>query len=220
MDQAITLEITEDAQLLQDIVLGNQVAFSTLYDRHAGLVFSVALRMMSDREEARDVVQQVFLKVLQKAKLYCPTMGRVVSWLCMITRNQCLDRLRQVKSRKTLGENFIAESLSNQYYDNQPLRYGHYHDEVELLNGAISVLRPQEAEVLQMAYFTGLSQKEIADKLCVPLGSVKARIRRSLVKLRNALEGVIHPVGQPAALSSMEVLRAGDCIVLLATPQR
>ena len=196
-------ETTDDAELLQEIVLGDKQAFSTLYDRHSGLVFSIALRMLDDREEARDVVQQVFLKVLQKANLYCPTMGKGLSWLGSITRNQCLDRLRQLKSRKTLGDSYYEDTLPQGSYEYAPVRYGQFSDEIELLNGAIGILRPQEVEVLHLAYFGGMSQKEIADRLSLPLGSVKARIRRSLAKLRSVLEGVIHPEVHPAAFSTV-----------------
>ena len=193
MDPANLIEEPEDKELLGDIKLGDQLAFAALYDRHSTLIFSVALRMLCDREEARDVVQQVFLKVLQKSDLYCPATGKVVSWLCMITRNQCLDRLRQLRSRKTLRENYTTDYTTALPSPFESPRYAQFSDEVELLNGAMAILRPQEVAVLQLAYFKGLSQKEIADKLSLPLGSVKARIRRSLVKLRNTLEGVIHP---------------------------
>ena len=191
-------EESNDAELLQGIAQGNSPSFTALYDRHSGLIFSVAVRMLLDREEARDIVQQVFLKILKKSELYRPATGKAASWLCMITRNQCLDRLRQIKSRKTLGEKYCQDAACSVPAGHDDFRYGQFGDEVELLNGALAVLRPEEAEVLRLAYFKGLSQTEIASLLRLPLGSVKARIRRSLGKLRSNLENVIHGISRKA----------------------
>lgn len=192
------LKESNDADLLQGIALGSSPSFTALYDRHSGLIFSVAVRMLMDREEARDIVQQVFLKLLKKSELYRPETDKAASWLCMITRNQCLDRLRQIKSRKTIGEKYCQDAACFDSAVQDDFRYGRFGDEVELLNGALAVLRPQEAEVLRLAYFNGLSQTEIASLLCLPLGSVKARIRRSLAKLRSKLESVIHGIPNEA----------------------
>ena len=187
-------EATNDAELIQSITDGNSGAFTTLYDRHATLLFSVAYHILSDREEARDIVQQVFIKVLKKSSLYSAAKGKAGAWLCTMTRNQSLDRVRQMKSKRLLNENLheVAASEHDHAWQNQ--RYAQFSDEVELLNGALAALRPEEIHVLHLAYFGGLSQTEIASKLDQPLGSVKARIRRSLVKLRAALDGMLNPV--------------------------
>ena len=179
---------------MQSIATGDAVAFTLLYDRHCKLLYSVALHMLSDPEEARDVLQQVFLKVVKKSGLYLPSGGKVSSWLCTLTRNQSLDRLRQIKSKQSLRETFYVETvcLSEPHWQDE--RFGQFSDEVELLEGAMAELRPDERQVLKLAYFGGYSQTEIAEKLSQPLGSVKARIRRSLAKLRASLEGVIAPV--------------------------
>lgn len=190
----------QDGALVELAAAGNLRAFTELYDRHSTLVYSIALKILADHEEASDVVQQVFLKLHRKACLYCPLKGKPAAWLAAMTRNQCIDRLRANKSRRTLAEKLYYETAAAN--DPGPGRegYAHYADEVDLLHGAMAALRPGEIQVLDLAYFGGLSQMEISLKLAQPLGSIKARIRRALVKLRLSLEGVIlgkELVGRP-----------------------
>lgn len=180
-----------DPALVQLTAEGDAAAFTELYDRHSTLVFSIAVKILEDREDASDVLQQVFLRLLKSAALYRPDRGKPAAWLAAITRNQCLDRLRQRRCRRDMHQKFylevhpVAESPRTD-------RGGTWNsDEVALLHTAISALRPDEIEVLHLAYFGGLSQTEISHQLAQPLGSVKARIRRSLVKLRTSLDGIV-----------------------------
>ena len=165
------------------------------------MVFSIGLKMLENREEAGDVVQQVFLRLHHKACLYTPEKGRPAAWLAAITRNQCLDRLRQIKSRRSLSEKLFVEATLAAHPSPPGGGYASYSDEVDLLHGAMAALRPEEAHVLHLAYFGGFSQTEISAALAQPLGSVKARIRRALAKLRTSLEGILEQhSGSPEAL--------------------
>ncbi len=187
----------EDSRLVELTADGDPLAFTELYDRHSTLVFSIALKILADREEARDVLQQVFLKLLKKASLYSPEKGKPAAWLAAMTRNQSLDRLRQIKSSRSLGEKLYIEMGGPENSNHPEQTHTHYSDELDLLHGAMAALRPEEIHVLHLAYFGGLSQSEIAGKLSQPLGSVKARIRRALYKLRASLDGVIHEDSEP-----------------------
>lgn len=202
-------EERNDPHLVRLTAEGDGTAFTELYDRHSTLVFSVALKILEDREEARDVVQQVFLKLLKKASLYSPEKGRPAAWLAAMTRNQSLDRIRQLKSRRTLGEKLYIEAtvVKDPFHPREG--YARYSDEVKLLDGAMATLRPEEIHVLHLAYFGGLSQAEIAAKIGKPLGTVKALIRRALLKLRSALEETLHHSSTlPADLRPVEAALA------------
>ena len=188
----------QDCRLVQLTADGDPLAFTELYDRHSTLVFSVALKILADREEARDVLQQVFLKLLKKASLYSPEKGKPAAWLAAMTRNQSLDRLRQIKCSRSLGEKLYLEMGGSENPSHPGQTHAHYSDELDLLHGAMAALRPEEIQVLHLAYFGGLSQSEIAGKLSQPLGSIKARIRRALGKLRASLDGVMNEDAGPA----------------------
>jgi RNA polymerase sigma-70 factor (ECF subfamily) len=182
-----------DQRLFQRTADGDSAAFTALYDRHSTMVFSIALRILEDREEASDVLQQVFLKFHQKAALYSPEKGRPAAWLAALARNQSVDQLRRIKSRRQLGERLCQETLPSLVPGPPDHGNAHFFDEVELLHSAMAALRPEEVHVLQLAYFGGLSQTEISQMLSQPLGSIKARIRRAVVKLRSALKGIVDP---------------------------
>lgn len=179
----------QDCRLLQLTADGDPTAFNELYDRHSTQVFSVALKILADHEEAKDVLQLVFLKLLKKASLYSPEKGRPAAWLARMTRNQSLDRLRQIKSNRILSEKLYLETTWPGETDQFPPVTASYADEVDLLRDAMAALRPEEIHVLQLAYYGGLTQAEIAFQLSEPLGSIKTRIRRALGKLRTSLEG-------------------------------
>ncbi len=188
-------EATEDCRLVQLTADGDAQAFTELYDRHSTLVFSVALKILADRDEARDVLQQVFLKLFKKASLYNPDKGKPAAWLAAMTRNQSLDRIRQIKARRSLDETLYQEAAAENLHLTE--RYAADSDEVGLLHGAMAALRPDEIHVLHLAYFGGLTQSEISEKVGKPLGSVKALIRRALLKLRSSLDGMIQPDSLP-----------------------
>lgn len=186
-------EATDDPALIRMTAGGDSSAFTELYDRHSTLVFSIALKILEDREEAQDVKQQVFLKLLKNASSYNPDKGMPTPWLAAMARNQSLDRLRQIRSLRRHGEKLYQEAAAAAPPGWQNHGYAHFNDEVELLHGAMAALRPEEVHVLRLAYFGGLSQTEISTTLAQPLGSIKARTRRALVKLRVALEGIVDP---------------------------
>ena len=196
------LDDCDHAQLMLRTAQGDSAAFTQLYDSHSTLVFSVALKILGDHEEAQDVLQQVFLKLFNKAALYSATKGKPAAWLAALARNQSLDRLRQLKSTRSLGEKFYHDQSGLENTASHPTHPAPYADEIILLNGALAALRPDEVQVLHLAYFGGLSQTEISQKLAQPLGSIKARIRRALAKLKLSLEDLMEiPPSPPRQLN-------------------
>ena len=139
------------------------------------------------------MLQHVFLTLHQKAIHFNAALGRPAAWLATMARNRSIDRLRALKRDRTYAENVRLESeqldLSTDH-SNAPAAYS---DEVEILRGAVAQLPSDQRQALEMAYFGGLTQQEISDTLAQPLGTVKARIRRGLLKLRESLDGLLTP---------------------------
>ena len=163
-----------------------------MYDRHATLLYSVALKILADPEEARDVLQHVFLTLHEKAGRYDPALGRPAAWLATMARNRSIDRLRSLKRERTYAEKIRLEADPAELSSTTIAAPAAYSDEVELLHGAVAQLPPDQRQALELAYFSGLTQQEISEKLSQPLGTVKARIRRGLLKLRESLEGLLN----------------------------
>jgi len=180
-----------DIELLRQIAVGDRAAFAEFYDRHSTLMFSVARKILNDSGEAEDVLQEVFLQIWDKAGRFDPKLGRAASWAAVLTRNRAIDRIRASQRRTRLaevagGEQAIAGDSSKTA--NEIL---HGHEKAELIQNAIMELPVEQRQAIELAYFSGLTQDEISRKLNTPLGTIKARIRRGLLKLRDQLEGML-----------------------------
>ena len=177
--------LQSDADLFLLLQEGQTDTLGILYDRHAGLVYGIALRLLGNRAEAEDLVQDIFL-VLTKKCSYDPKRGALRTYLAILTRSRALDRLRSRTRkqnrlrRQTLDEN--AKVLPN-----SPLENIAQLERSQEVKSALEQLSIKEQEVLTMAYYQGLSQSEIAKQLDLALGTVKSRSRRGLLKLRQAL---------------------------------
>lgn len=181
-----------DTELLRGIAGGDRLAFAEFYDRHAVLMFSVASRILNDPVEAEDILQEVFLQIWEKAGKFDPKLGKASSWAAILVRNRAIDRIRASQRRLRLAQAaapelaFAADSATPSA--NERL---HGAEKASLIHSAIQTLPEDQRHSIQLAYFSGLTHFEIAEKLQAPLGTVKARIRRGLLKLRDQLEGVL-----------------------------
>jgi RNA polymerase sigma-70 factor, ECF subfamily len=173
-----------DQELIHLTSGGNKEALAILYDRHASLIYSVLVQKLADFTEAQDIVHDVFLKLHLKSHLYNPTLGSPVAWLLTVARNTATDRLRR---QSTLQKYIEKEMLDTE--PSVPAHCGPHVDEIELMRNCLATLPQKQQSILQMVYFSGLKQQEIADRITEPLGSVKAWIRRGLLKLRDCVEG-------------------------------
>jgi RNA polymerase sigma-70 factor, ECF subfamily len=183
---------SQDAVLIERIRNGDRTAFMTFYDRFSPLLFSVAARVLGDRKEAEDVLQEVMLVIWNKSGEYDSKLGSLSSWGVALTRNKALDRLRSRTRRLRLIEEvaIMAEEsdTSSSPSVNEVL---HGRERAEMLRAAMKELPPEQRMAIELAFFTGMSQTDIATRLQQPLGTVKARIRRGMLRLREQLGGVL-----------------------------
>jgi RNA polymerase sigma-70 factor, ECF subfamily len=186
---AATIEAVEQDRLVMDrMVRGDQSALADLYDRHAKTVYSLALRVVGDRAEAEDVVQEVFTQAWRYCSRYDRTRATVAGWLVMMARSRSIDHLRMRQAR--------PDATASPADMPDPPGQGPAQDAMVIAGEAIQRLRRALGELpatlrtpLELAYYEGLSQTAIAEKLGEPLGSVKTRMRTALQKLRTVLQG-------------------------------
>jgi RNA polymerase sigma-70 factor (ECF subfamily) len=187
-----TADEPDDADLVRRVALRDPAAFTQMYDRHSTLLYSVALKILADPEEARDVLQHVFLTLHEKATRYDAALGRPAAWLATMARNRSIDRLRALKRDRHYADTIRQESDAEDFSPAASDAPAVYSDEAALLRGAVAQLPPDQRQALELAFFGGLTQQEISDQLSQPLGTVKARIRRGLLKLRESLDGLLN----------------------------
>jgi len=181
----------QDVELLQRIAAGDREAFATFYDKHSTLMFSVAVRVLNDQTEAQDVLQEAFVQIWEKAGNFNPDLGKASSWAATMTRNKAIDRIRASQRRSRLNDEAGAEMAISQEADASVNEAVHGHDKAKAIQSAIVELPADQRRAIELAYFSGLTQNEISEKLHEPLGTVKARIRRGLLKLRDQLESLL-----------------------------
>jgi RNA polymerase sigma-70 factor, ECF subfamily len=175
-----------DQAALARIARGNQDGLAELYDRHARLIFSLALRILQDRADAEDIVQEVFAQVWTQAGRYDPGRGAVAAWMLMLARSRAIDRLRARRARpEAAAESGSAEAVpdSATTQDLELLSA----EQVARLRRALEQLPDGQRIALELAYYEGLTHVEVAARLAEPLGTVKTRIRQAVIKLREAL---------------------------------
>jgi RNA polymerase sigma-70 factor (ECF subfamily) len=175
-----------DQASLERIARGDQAAFAELYDRHARLVYSLALRILQERADAEDVVQEVFAQVWAQAGRYDASRGAVAAWMLMLTRSRAIDRLRARRARpETAAAADHAESVVDlaAAQDVELLSA----EQVARLQRAVAELPEAQRTALELAYYEGLTHTEVAARLAEPLGTVKTRIRQAVIKLRESL---------------------------------
>ena len=194
----------EEVALVRAVASGSEEALAALYDRHAGGIHAVALRLTGDRGIAEEVVQETFLALWNRAELYDPALASLATWLRAIARNRTLDRLRAIGRRPTLV------ALGGRDDDDADAGIDRLGPGLEVIGGAAPAASPEaaaesadlrsrigaalagmpevERTVIVLAYREELTQLEIAERLGWPLGTVKTRTRRALARLRETLE--------------------------------
>ncbi len=175
-----------DAELLALIVHREQHALAALYDRHGTRVFALALRLLSDRQVAEEVTQDVFLRIWQRADTFHPGTSSVLAWLLAITRNRGIDELR---SRRNIARRQETAELPNTPADaaDDPQRRVESRLLADDVRRVLVDLPPRQRRAIELAVFGGLTHSEIAAALDTPLGTVKSWLRQGLRQLRVAL---------------------------------
>jgi RNA polymerase sigma-70 factor, ECF subfamily len=184
----VTADVS-DAELVAALGHDRNAALGALYDRHAGLVYGLALAMLTSRDEADDLTQEVFLALCTRSD-YDPARGTLAAYLIIMTRSRALDRLRARGS----GQRFLGRWERSQVLSSSPFTP---HEELVLrqesgrVRGALVELSPAQRQVLELAYYKDLTQPEIAAELDLPLGTVKTHTRRGLQAMRRLLEDLL-----------------------------
>jgi RNA polymerase sigma-70 factor (ECF subfamily) len=179
-----------DEELMERLSHRDSAALEALYDRHGNLVYSTARRILRDAQLAEDVSQEVFLRIWRQPERYAAEKGGFVTWLLSVTRNRAVDWLR------TRGRRFRVEATLPEQQERE-LRGDNAHnpalsaelaDQRRTVLAAMAALSPQQRQVIALAYFGGLTQSEMAQRLGQPLGTVKTRARAAMQRLRRALQ--------------------------------
>ena len=170
-----------DENMMSLVGLGDAAAFTVLYDRHGRAAYSLAYRMMGEKQAAEDLTQEAFIKVWRSAGGYRAGRGSVRTWILSIVHNRCIDQIRSQASRRRTQEKVEAEALRSQ--PSEAFAEAWRSAQRDEVREALGTLPSEQLEILELAYFSGHTQVEIARMLDLPLGTVKGRTRLGLKKL-------------------------------------
>jgi RNA polymerase sigma-70 factor (ECF subfamily) len=175
-----------DVELLKAVGRQDQTALAHVYDRYRLILFGLMMRILRNREEAEDVLQEVFLQVWRRAADFDETRGRPFTWLVTLARSRAIDRLRSLSARERVA---VAGARDELEQVSDALSDAFLAEQRKLVSSALAQLPEEQKGPLVLAYFEGLTQSEIATRLGAPLGTVKTRMRSGLIKLRQLLVG-------------------------------
>ena len=179
-----------DREMIERIRRGDQSAFSALYDRLSRPLYSLALRMLGDAGDAQDALQDVFLQIWSRAATYNPEQSTVFSWTVLLTRSRVIDRLRARKRRLRVVDSATGDEdadVADASTMESAADTADKNDEAARVRSVLNNLPSEQREAIELAFFGDLTHHEIAARLGEPLGTIKARIRRGLLKLRERL---------------------------------
>lgn len=173
-------EAAIDAELVAAMARGDRGALASLYDRHAKALLGLAMRIVRDRREAEDLLHDVFLEAWRSAKDFDPKRGRARTWLAIRMRSRALDLQKSARVSRNAGDaglDVLVDDRERASPDHARVR------------AALAELGADQRRVLELAYFEGLSATEIAERISIPVGTVKSRIAAGLDRLRTGLSG-------------------------------
>ncbi len=177
-----------DIALLTRVAGRDAGALADLYDRHNRLLFSLILRVLRDRGESEDVLQEVFVRVWDRADTYSPALGTPLAWLVRIARNRAIDRLRSRQVRANVAESYEDPPVAaDPTPAGNPEQLARTAEHRRAIVAALDQLPPEQRTLIDAAYFEGFTQSELAERFNLPLGTVKTRIRTAMQELRKTL---------------------------------
>lgn len=172
--------------LLEKTAGGDRAAFQSLYERSSGKLFGVILRILKNKEKSEDVLQDVFLKIWQKAGSYDSAYGKPITWMATIARNRAIDIVRATRPTQTLDEPGDEEDIFGKAESGAA---GVEAEDLETLRFCLGEMKEDARKYVLLAYYEGYSREELAEKFSQPIGTIKTRLRRGLQGLRACLEG-------------------------------
>ena len=184
---------TPENEIMQRVVRRDGEALAALYDLYSARIFGLCLRILSETQLAEDILQEVFLRVWERAHLFEQSRGSVSAWMMGIARNTCIDQLRRMQTRPQAAEQSAAsdalpfeETLADLENDVPALAAA--DERAALVRQALRALSPEQRQVIELSYFKGLTRREIARRLQWPEGTVHTRARLALQNLRGQLD--------------------------------
>jgi RNA polymerase sigma-70 factor (ECF subfamily) len=176
-----------DAELVARVVARDEQALATLYDRYSGLLLAVTQRILGGAGDAEEILQEAFLQAWKQADRYDRSRSSVSNWLSLIARSRAIDRLR---SRKVMERTAVAAQVEKGRSDESPKGVANVlmSERRQRLRAALAELPAEQREVIELAFFKGMTQSEISGQTGTPLGTVKTRTLLAMKKLRKALQ--------------------------------
>ncbi|HTW48785.1 MAG TPA: sigma-70 family RNA polymerase sigma factor [Acidobacteriaceae bacterium] len=191
------MQHASDSALVEKMMAGDESALAALYDRYSGMLFAMLVRILRDRQAAEEVLQDLFLQLWRNASSFDASRGSLPAWLMVIGRNRAISRLRRRDSQEVLEDveawpaNAVPSSLDIEHETQRTLL-------AEKLRSAMAALPREQREAVELAYFEGMTQTEIAERTGSPLGTVKSRVRAALQSLKELFDdGTARKPGRP-----------------------
>ena len=188
--------VISDEALMRSIAHGNPASLSALYDRYSSILKALIIRVVHDDAEADDLLQEVFLQVWQQAKNYSSDKGKPLGWIVTLTRRRAIDRLRKRQAYCRAKDRFevTVERQPESWVHNRIEEDISLEDMRAFLNSRIELLPPFQRQAIELAFFQGMSQREIAIATDTPLGTIKTRLELGLRKLSESIRGIRHKI--------------------------
>lgn len=181
---AVVCDPQQESLWIEAVANGDRAAFRKLHDRFERLIFTTAYKVLGNYEDSQDVCQEVFAQIWAKAHLFDASKGKPLTWATTMARNRAIDRYRSKQRRASLDDRFgdhvaVLSPASTNETEDAVSR----NETSRVLRSAVLDLTPAQREAVELAYFAGLTQKEVAERVGEPIGTVKARIRRAIQRL-------------------------------------
>jgi RNA polymerase sigma-70 factor (ECF subfamily) len=181
-----TVQPVPDSALIVKMMAGDEAALSTLYDRYSAMLFGVLMRILRDQQAAEEVLQDLFMQLWRSAGQFDSARGSLPAWLMVIGRNRAISRLRGRRDREVMEEkegDYANTFVSGQNIEDETVRA----ELARNVSAALGQLPVEQRQALELAYFEGMTQSEIASQTGIPLGTVKTRVRTAMQSLRQIL---------------------------------
>ena len=180
--------VVQDSELFRRAAQGDHSSLTEIYGRYSGILLATAFRVLNNAKDAEEVVQEAFVQIWEKASVYDVRRGKPLTWAMTLTRNKAIDRLRRVQRRNRLQDELEQEAqIWDRLVESDSSDEAAAHETKAIVRSAVIQLSEDQRRAIELAFFGGLTQQEIADQLHEPLGTVKARIRRGMMKLRQII---------------------------------
>lgn len=183
-----TIAPLNDSELFSRTARGDDASLAELHRRYSGILLATAFRVLNNAKDAEEVVQEAFVQIWEKASVYDVRRGKPLTWAMTLTRNKAIDRLRRIQRRRRLHDEVEQDArIWDHVVENDSSDEAAAHETRDIVRSAVIQLSGDQRRAIELAFFGGLTQQQIAEQLRQPLGTVKARIRRGMIRLRQII---------------------------------